>query len=620
MTDIDQTGFRPSSAIALLPAVAFSSVLIAVAWATTSSHYAAIDLVSISAAYALLGVAIHTLALISRPLGLGGEVAHALIPGFLLAWHFREQTRPPGVGATLWTIDGAAPFLLSMLLGAGLYLLLTRLCRGPARSWSPWATAIAVAAFLVVWSSLYLVSPTTRWHLLNHNRLLGTPAYHLFATPTRQIESELWESHLSPVDTAFEDPLANSEPERRPDVVVVMLDTMRVDGLAAWGGDPALMPFLNGRAEQGWVLADVLSNSSWTRPSVASLFTGLLPEEHGAVGWEYILVPERVTLAEVYKESGYETIGIVANHQAITPEMGFGQGFDSYEILSRAPNPYARAEQVNAAVATWLEERRARESAGELLPPAFLYVHYLDPHTPYLVDGERWVHNAPTSHSAARDLYDRELEYLDDHLETLFAMVEEDLGPDTPILMTSDHGEEFGEHGQRGHGQSLYRELTHVPAILWLPGEPGARTDARLETRDLFDLALRLRSPEDLDMTSWTEGRSRDVRYASVSSSKDPGPSQWLHNLLRPYRNNILLRMSEVPDAHLIWAAYGDTNELYELSSDPEETMNVARARPRDVERLTRAMNTAAQWWAPLITRDITEDALEDLRALGYIR
>lgn len=624
LSKIVPPGPRASRPRRTLSAVALAAALMLVAWSTSPAEYAALDFLGVATAYCLLAWAIHSLAPLGRRFGLPGEMLHALVPGVVFAWHLREQTRPPGVGATLWTLEGALPFLAWSFGAAGVYWLLSQSSGDSGRDWRPVRTIAATVSFLLVWGALHFVSPTTRWHMLNHNRMLGTPAYHLFSEPTREIEHELWDRRMGPVPTSAEGPsadLAEVSVEAATNVVVVLLDTMRADSLAAWGGAADLMPLLNDRARDAWVFSNVLSNSSWTRPSVGSLFTGLLPEEHGAVGWEYVLASDRVTLAEVFAEAGYETAGRVANRQAITPEVGFDQGFDSYAILRRAPNPYARADEVNESVAAWLSERRARARTSDTpVPPAFLYVHFLDPHTPYLVAGDRYLHHAPTSHVEARNLYDQELRFLDGHLEKLFEMLYAELGSNTAILVTSDHGEEFGEHGQRGHGHSLYRDQLEIPALVWLPSAEAGRSAARLEIRDLFDLTLRLRDPANLDIGAWAERNARDTRYASLSGSKDPGPSQWLHDLIRPYRNNILMRLSEQGSERLIWSAYGDTYELYDLDSDPEERTNLARQRPASVERLARLLEAAPRWWAPRIVQGITEDALEELRTLGYIQ
>jgi len=267
------------------------------------------------------------------------------------------------------------------------------------------------------------------------------------------IEREVWAAHESeppgPQAPAAHGP-ARSRAADAPNIIFVLADTLRADSLAAYGGSPDLMPNLNRLAAQSFVFGDVMANASWTRPSVASFFTGLPQELHGAVDRRHALPPERFTIAEALREAGYRTAAFVSNFGAVSRDAGFDQGFDSFEEVKDPRTPYARAEVVNRAVASWLARSARGDRAGS---PVFLYIHYLDPHLPYLsgCDGGCSAH----THAQARRSYEKQLRYLDDQLRWVTQDLAARLAGRTVLLVTSDHGEEFGEHGERGHGHSL---------------------------------------------------------------------------------------------------------------------------------------------------------------------
>jgi arylsulfatase A-like enzyme len=643
---------------AIVP-VALTVYFVGVTLVATPSRYALVDLAAITAIYLLLALQLHYGTQYLRLLGLPAEIWAGLFVAGVLAWHLREETRAAGTGATLWSFRGMAPFLLTVLAFAAVYLFVARIPAKPTGVGRPFFLWLgSTFALVVVLATGYMGSNTLRWHLLRHNKLLGTPAFHLLSPDIQSLEVEAWTSNVGPPPLDYEpwpipsphgaeesagsessgasvqsvSPDEGAEISSLPNIIFVMLDTLRADSLAAYGGDPSLMPNLNRMAAHSFVFTDVKSNASWTRPSVASYFTGLLPEEHGAVGWDFGLPPERVTVAEVLDGFGYETTGLVANLRAVAPEAGFAQGFDSYTILRDPELPYARAEQVTDEVIAWFESRKYADPAADLdgpgqtpsakqLPPAFVYAHYMDPHAPYLAgETPSYQYGTPASHAEARRQYALELAYLDDHLQRLFEYVAQELGRDTVILVASDHGEEFGEHGERGHGNSLYDEEISVPVMIHGVGEQVGESAAKLEGRDFFEVLARLPESEPLDLASWTRDHGRDWRYATVSTRKEHGATSLMHRLLRPYRDRVFMRMIEVGDDQLIWSAYGPTWQLYKLDVDPRQIDNRARGNRELIDALAAEMDAAPRWWAQPVPVELTEAALRDLRALGYIQ
>jgi arylsulfatase A-like enzyme len=311
------------------------------------------------------------------------------------------------------------------------------------------------------------------------------------------------------------------------------------------------------------------------------------------------------TLAEAFSERGYDTAAFVANYANVNRAAGFDQGFDAFLELDPGTEKktYLRAADVNERVLSWLD---ARGGGGA---PLFLYVHFLDPHFPYL---SGWP-DPSSRHEAMREGYDRELRYIDGELADLLLALERRM-PGVRILFTSDHGEEFGEHGAFGHGHALYREVLHVPAFVRGEGIRPGRIDARLESRDLFDLLLRLGAREAPDLGAWAERRERKTRYAAQYIDREGAP------FYRPSGWFTCMRSLERDGHLLIWSAFGDTEELYDVESDRAERTNLADREPAEAASLRAALEQHPRRWRSRQPAESDSDTEEMLRALGYVR
>jgi arylsulfatase A-like enzyme len=491
----------------------------------------------------------------------------------------------------------------------------------------PRELASAYLAFALLGGALYGATRTSeelRWHLLKHHRLFGTPLYAFAPRSLLGERDNLWTSRgklvepLEQLGNAREAPVLFAKP---PHVVFLLLDTLRADALAELGGASNVMPRLNARVADGVLFTDVHTNASWTRASCASLFTGLLPEEHGAARFHERLAEHWVTLPEQLAEAGYEPAAFIANWVQVGRDTGFAQGFapedfhelaSGDEILARAGadaqetevrGAYARAEALNRAVLEWLAS-----DARDPYRPAFLYLHYLDPHSPYLEPPEPGTLGDPRERK--RGLYRQQLRYLDKQLEELFVALETALPGPKIVLVTSDHGEEFYEHDDWGHGHSLYREVLHVPLALFLPDGQKVRSAAPLEGRDLYRLVLDLVEEPGLDLAAWGERNARALRYSS----------QYLDRVddARPDKKWTGLRRLDAGTLTLIWSAFGSTWELYDRARDPGELSNRIDAREEDATRLGRELARAVRFWtAPSVVQRSERD-LAFLRELGY--
>lgn len=316
-----------------------------------------------------------------------------------------------------------------------------------------------------------------------------------------------------------------------PPVVFIVIDTLRADYLPIYAEDaPALTPHLDAFAEDAVVFRHSIAQASWTKPSFATMFTGLYPAAHGAMYKSSVLPASVRTLAEVMRDAGYMTQGF-PNNRNLLPVYGLDQGFSGYDFLmprlyfgatfsverlalyevlrrvrlgAMAPaveieHFYAPAATVTDRVGNWL----AHESPEDA--PFLLYMHYMDPHDPYMradrpgegfasmrlgLNPDPDVYRAPI-----RDAYIDEVERVDAALGALFAQLQElRIYDDALIVVTSDHGEEIYDHYGWSHGPTVYDEVIHVPLVIKLPGNVGggAVTDTIARHVDLMPTILQI--------------------------------------------------------------------------------------------------------------------------------
>ncbi|MDH3213222.1 MAG: sulfatase [Myxococcales bacterium] len=581
--------------------VGLAVYLLGLALCTATSAYDAADVAGFAVIYALLALTLYAGSLwLACVAALPGLLA-CLGVGALLVWHLREQAMVPG--------RPAAFAVAAVGMGFAFFLAV----RLRSRDWRANRLAVIFALvatlFVVTLVTLFHTSNDIRWHLLRHNKLLGTPAYYLIANDVEAMCEELWAERRAQRDegsgTLAALPSRGPTATRPPNIVFVLIDTLRADALAAYGGDPHATPELNRFAQESVVFTNVLANASWTRPSVASFFTGLLPEEHGAVDRGDRLPDEQLTLAESLRSYGYSTTAFVTNFAAVGRGSGFAQGFDEFHQLPAGAHAYARAEDVNRAVRGWLARRSVGKEDG--WKPLFLYVHYLDPHTPYLSGGPE-----ARSHGEARESYDAEVRYVDRAVGGLLDNLRRQLPEPTVVVVTSDHGEEFGEHGERGHGYSLYREAIWLPTIVHIPGGEADEISAPLEARDFFDLLVRVAASGSVDPVEWAKARARSRRYASIYSTT----ASAVH---RPYLSHVCMRSIEEDGLRLVWSGYGSTYELYDLTRDPDERRSLARALPDRVEALEKSIDDPVSRWVERVPVEEDAQTVEMLRVLGYV-
>jgi len=413
----------------------------------------------------------------------------------------------------------------------------------------------------------------------------------------------------------------------RPNIVVIVIDTLRADHLPMYGYPHATAPFLSELARDGIVFERAYSTSSWTAPATASLFTSLYPIQHGVVTGMLAarrarqtdptitlnaIPDEAVTLPEIMQRAGYRTFGVADNLNICAAE-GFDQGFDAFQSYN-----YRGAAEVNAQVVGWKAEMLRPDS------PYFLYLHYMDPHKPY---GQRQPWSAQLGATGTADIsaFDSEIRHVDEHIRELF----ETMGwqEDTIVLVTADHGEEFGDHGEFGHGHNLYNETLQVPLLVYPASALGTESRRVREPVSLIDLLPTLREIVRVRPIGHEEGQSLLGALRGESRSLEEGREIFAHlqRTRLEYRNGeALVSRAVISDTQKYLLTLPEVREeLYDVIDDPGETKDLFPIHPYPAAELRRALEEFEQTCDRLagVSRQIEldEEQLEKLRSLGYV-
>ncbi len=544
------------------------------------------------------------------------------------------------------------PSLNGLLAGGGFGLAILAAPRLAARlgEHAPHAAFLAALGFLGIWGAGRWVAARLAGRVSETLLVAGAAAL-LVAVSAKPLFDGRWSRSVkSPSDALADAPEA---PAAGPDIVLLVLDTVRADHLSVYGygreTTPELAALLTRRPEAR-VHPMALANGTWTVPSHASLFTGLPPSEHGAqfgrAAREGFAIHAERTLAEALGEVGYRTLSVFANPWLMRVK-GMGRGFDVHLLTGRSGVSPPIGERLREALLPSLAAGGAHSGAGAayvnalLLEavdgagsgPLFLFANYVDAHAPYLPPREFRGRFAPWSprerpehlalaqpEAEKRRLearYDECIAGLDRDLGLLFAELERrGRLADAWIFVTSDHGEAFGEHGVTEHGTTVYGEVTRVPLLLFPPA--GVALGELGGAASLVDVAATIAA---IARTDWPGG-GRDLRGGGGAAAPpvliefygDPRKARDHGELARQPARALV-------DGFLKLVSHGGPSELYDLAADPGELRDLAGERAHEVQRLEALLG---EWDA--VVRDevhwegvIPPSELEALRKMGYL-
>jgi arylsulfatase A-like enzyme len=462
-------------------------------------------------------------------------------------------------------------------------------------------------------------------------RVVQPPGAPPFARPRTALVAE------PRVVTAPRAPGADPGSTRPRNLVVFLVDTLRADHVHCIGGGRETTPNVDALARDGVLFRQARSQAPWTRPSVATLFTGLLPEFH-TVTSENGLPRAASTLAERMRAAGYETAAFTANAQVHAPGLDFEQGFDRFVGFQR-DQELARSDEVVGAALPWLDAHADR--------PFFLYVHTIDPHDPYdppaatrgkfeapyrgriddahasIAELTRLMPLDAADRAHVVDLYDEEIAFADAWFGHLVGRLKElGLYDDTVVLFLSDHGEELLDHGKLGHPRRLWDEVLHVPMVLKLCGPTAPRggvVDGVVRTMDwlptfatFFDLPSDPPGFEGVDLAPAWHGDG--LPELDAIAQTEPDLESFQHGRFKL----LLEEASRGAEA---------TARLFDLVDDPREQRDLSDLHPKTVASLRELLFAAKEadrrrGFTSLAARPVPHfdpDVERALRQLGYV-
>jgi len=454
----------------------------------------------------------------------------------------------------------------------------------------------------------------------------------------------------------------------KPNIILISLDTVRADHTSVYGYDRDTTPNLRRFAAESTLYRNAISAASWTAPSHASIFTGMYTLRHGV---RYNLpdntlgrLPDAVpTLTEELAHQGYRTEAVVANYAYLSESLGFGRGFDSYRLAM----PWTVFERSRyPSVLRWVR-RRLLPSAGEEITYSnagrmtaeainvlgqlagrqrfFMFVNYMDAHWPYappepfrsrfgapsrIMSSEDYaeleravlVRKRAITGAEQRDLiaaYDGGIAYLDQQLGVLFdALRRAGVYDDALIIVTSDHGEAFGDKSLMDHGTSVYQDQVHVPLLIKFPEQrEPAEQNALVSGVDLYPTVMEaVGAPSGRYIAGVPLQRASGPLARAVFAEFYPEWDMWTI-----YPRFHRTRRAMFRDSWKFILSSDGERELYDLSTDVGENRNVTGEQPEVAARMETVLTAWQKNLAPVNgPSGIDKDTLDRLKSLGYVQ
>ena len=471
--------------------------------------------------------------------------------------------------------------------------------------------------------------------------------------------------------------------KQRPNIVFVLIDTLRADRLSCCGYRKRTSPNMDKLAESGLLFENAIVSAPWTLPSHASLFTGLLPSEHGATDENLYLRDDVPTLAELLSEMGYCTVAHATGNGWLSNDTNLMRGFcHFYGPTYHAPprvlgSRLLRKIRWKVRTTLKLDTKHRFTSALDAIEgylnvyqkkaePLFFFLHLMETHMPYrpsqkamkkfgldkvdpdliiyLQEKFREYRTAPEKMTDEQlkilsDMYDACIATVDSRLNRLFRLVRNrEHRENTILVVTSDHGEQVGEHGIVNHWMSLYDVLLRVPLIIWGAGKlgEGIRVSQQVQHKDLFYTLLDIAgydgtkvNGEIIKSKSFIEmaaGTSPFPEYTFAQQAYAKMTLEHIRKYNPSFNNETLVSPKQaVRTNRFKYIKYGTGNEeLFDIRSDPQETENVIDKYPEVTEELRNRLNSLpTSSGAEAANSDQVEDfdpqVKKQLEDLGYM-
>ena len=443
--------------------------------------------------------------------------------------------------------------------------------------------------------------------------------------------------------------------DARPNVLLISVDTLRADHLGVYGYERATSPNIDALATRGAVFENAFSTAPWTLPGHMSIFTSMYPSFHKLESRHRRLDPAVQTLTESIKDLGYRTAAFVT-HPYLAKHWGFGAGFDLYFRQPRI----VPAELQTSSVIDWLDWHLFHRRRGAEPQEFFLFVHYMDPHETYdapppfgnkfTVDYEGDL--SPEDHLVTmfseRDfpseadyeytlaLYDGEISYVDHEIGRLLERLDQEgLLDSMVVVLTSDHGEEFKDHGSMGHQSTVHVEQLRVPLIFVAPSAfmPGTRVGSQASLVDIYPTLVGILGQavppqaQGADLRSGVtsvagHGAGGKRRTGARAHFAELGPmgEAWSRNFhkksIRTDRYRLIVDFDQA------------SKSLFDVQSDPAEQIDLYPAKRNDravrvLEQKLRSFTKAGAAYTPDAKEqpsvELDQRTREQLRALGYL-
>ncbi len=434
-------------------------------------------------------------------------------------------------------------------------------------------------------------------------------------------------------------------------ILLVSIDCARPDHFGVYGYPRPTTPTIDALAAEGVVFTRAFAQANWTKPSVASLFSGLYPRHHGVTVGRHMVLPDGTkeertvsfpsdvpSLGQAFTDAGWRTAGFVENSH-ISEQQGFGRGFEVYGRLKPAARHFRK----------WFSDLDEADKV-------FAYVHFIGPHDPYVIKKGKAAHyrdRFPTTDSTvdfsvltykkrsdltpadieeARALYDTELAYFDgDHVAHLFETLR-DAGQfdDFLIIVTADHGEELYDRGGWAHGHSLHQEVVRIPLVVRLPVALRARNmgagprfeETIIEQIDLFPT---LGTLADIEVPDGLDGVDQTALFLAPPTPDNGDPPfaisehvrhdpTWVSGVTLLREDRQVIFQYEVPHASQL--AHMDGQQLLGL---PGGDQDLETAFKRDLAFIHQEMGKPSVTVRDNTGRDYSEEERRELEALGYV-